>query len=924
MARPRVRIPLPCGRETAFPYCVPVRDVEPQPSVDLGRLAPNLGETCGEYLERYRTQYVQATKRGEPGVTTAQRYAASMDGLLGALFCASDAATRPEGMEPKGRLALVAVGGYARGTLGLHSDIDVLFLCDDPSDARVGALAEALLYPLWDLGVQIGHAVRGVEETIRLAREDIRTSTTLLDLRRVGGDATIVKELARAARQKIFEPHLDAFLDSLVGEAQARHERFGDSLFLLEPEVKLGRGGLRDLDIATWAAKAGFGVRSMEEVVSIGAMVPREQKALDVAREFLWRVRSYLHLRANRQQDRLTFGDQEDIAQELGFVDGITLGVEQFMQAYYRHARTVALMSERMLERARPQKRRKRARALDLGDGTQLFDGHVTIERSERLADDPALALRLYRQVTKHGSPPYPYARDLIATMCGDKSFRHRLLRSEEATQLFLSLVAHAGMAPVRRGSILGELHEVGLVQAMVPEFEPLLGRVTHDVYHVYTVDVQTVLAVDALRALFRGEQATYMALAARLAAETTRATALYVALLTSALGKAHGVAAPSESAEVARSVAERLGLSPVDVEHVAFLVREQATLYRYATQRDIYDEETQAEIAKVVRTPDRLRDLYLVTVSILSTVNPTAMTAWKARTLEDLYFVLARLLESDTRPQSRPAETSADAIRAAAAVGFLGDSRQEELDAFLVQMPDRYLLGHPVDVVRRHARMVVERGHKPLRVAVGPGQTPELTEIVVVTEDRPGLLADVAVVLSAHRLGIVNAEIYTRAREDGLEAFDVFQVTTDAKSRVDAGSLEAKLEADLARRLAGEVTAEDMLKRSNRAPSWATRRAPNVATEVMVDNASSSRFTLVDVFTRDRVGLLYVVASTLFEHGLEIALSKVNTEGQRVADVFYVRDREDGKKLEDEARVRALRTSLEARIEAFHKESEG
>lgn len=899
-----------------------MRDVEPQPSVDLSRLAPDLGTTCGEYLERYRGQYVAAIRRGEAGVATAQKYAASMDGLLGALYCAADAATRPDGREPKSRLALVAVGGYARGTLGLHSDIDVLFLCDDPSDARVGALAEALLYPLWDLGVQIGHAVRGVDETIGLSREDIRTSTTLLDLRRVGGDAAIVKELSRAARQKVFEPHLDAFLDSLVGEAASRHERFGDSLFLLEPEVKLGRGGLRDLDIAAWAAKAGFGVRSVEEVVGIGAMVPREHKALEVAREFLWRVRSYLHLRAGRQQDRLTFGDQEDIAQELGFVDGITLGVEQFMQAYYRHARTVAQMSERMLERARPQKRRKRTRALDLGDGTQLFDGHVTIERSERLADDPALALRLYRQVVRHGSPPYPYARDQIATMCGDRAWRNKLLRSEEATQIFLWLVAHAGLAPVRRGSILGELHEVGLVQAMVPEFEPLLGRVTHDVYHVYTVDVQTVLAVDALRALFRGEQAAHMTLAARLAAETTRATALYVALLTSSLGKAHGVAAPSESAEVARNVAVRLGLSPVDVEHVTFLVREQATLYRFATQRDVYDEETQAEIAKVVRTTDRLRDLYLVTVAVLSTVNPTAMTAWKARTLEDLYFVLARLLEADARPMSRPAETSADAIRAAAAVGFLGDDRQEELDAFLIEMPDRYLLGHPVDVVRRHARIVCDLGDVPVRVTVGPGQSQELTEVVVITKDRPGLLADVAAVLSAHKLGIVNAEIYTRQRPAGPEAFDVFQVMADSKMKIDAPSLVQKLEMDLSRRIAGEITAEALLSRSSRAPSWANRRAPNVPTEVMVDNASSSRFTLVDVFTRDRVGLLYLVASTLYELGLEITLSKVNTEGQRVADVFYVRDHE-GKKLEDTERVRALRETLETRIEAFHREAE-
>lgn len=892
-------------------------DVSPEPAVDLSRLAPSLGSTCEEYLTRYRTAFAEAVRRGDSGVATARALSNSLDGLLGALFCASDAATRAAGLPVKGRLGLVAYGGYGRGTVGLYSDLDVLFLCDDPTDPRVAAIAEAMLYPLWDLKVDIGHAVRGVDETIKLARTDIRTATSLLDLRRVGGDAEIVKELLGASRRQVFEPALGEFLDALVADTETRHERFGGSLYLLEPDVKHGRGGLRDLDVAEWAGRAGWGVRTTEDLVRIGAVLPREVKAIEAAREMLWRVRNFLHVRAGRRQDRLTFSDQEDIAAELGFVDGVTLGVEQFMQAYYRHARTVAQMAERMVERARPRKRRHRARTIDLGDGTIVFDEAITFEKSERLADDPALALRLYRQVAKQKKPPYPYARDAIASQCADRAFRGRLMRSEEATQLFVSLLMCTDDVPVRNGSLLGELHEVGILQAMVPEFEPLLGRVHHDVYHVYTVDVHTVLAVDRLRSLFRGEQTTGLGLACRLAADSTRHAALYVAVLLHAIGKAHGRDQDRRGAEIARGIAERFGLSAVDVDYVSFLVREQMTLYRFATQRDTYDAETTQEVARLVKSTEQLRDLYLVTVSILSTINPNAMTHWKSRLLEELYLNVVAILDGEGK--FRETETGVAAIRAEARKQLEGEPGGAELEAFLEEMPDRYLLGHPVEVLARHARLARDRREQAVAVALARGPGDEITEVVVATKDRPGLLSDVAAVLAANRLGIMGAEIYTRACRSGLEAFDVFLVAREWKGATAADrTLEQNLTQDLVARLEGRVTPEDLLARNRAKPSWAQRKSPDVPTEVMVDNETSSRFTVVDVFTRDRLGLLHVISRTLFELGLSIALSKVNTEGQRVADVFYVQD-EKGAKVRDEGRVRRIQEALRERIDALH-----
>ena len=886
--------------------------------IELGRLAPDLGRTCDDYLGSYRRRYADAIRRGDSAVEAATAFSRAHDGLLGALYCAADAAApKPKG-DSTSRLALVAVGGYGRGRLGLHSDVDVLFLCDDASDARVENVARGLLYPVWDLGVDIGYAVRGVDETLRLALEDIRTATTLIDLRWVAGDRSIVEDLAKAARRRVFAPHIDAFLSMLEEDTQRRHERFGDSLCLLEPEVKQGRGGLRDLDIALWAAQARWGGKTDADLVRTGALLQREVHELAAARELLWRVRNDLHLKAGRQQDRLTFQDQEEIAIHLGFVDGVVLAVEQFMQAYYRHARVVAETAERMLERARPPRKRAPTTQHDLGDGTAIFDGKITLSDTERLAQDPALAFRFYRQVVRKGLPPYAFARDAIARVAVEPEWQERLRASEEATQLFVELLTSWKQAPLRRGSIVDELHRMGLVAAMIPEMEPLTGRVQHDVYHVYTVDVHMVRAVDRLRELIAGEHTRTMGLASRLVAEAPRRTPLFVATFLHALGKVHGGDRPERGAQMARKIGERLGLSAMDVEHVAWLIENQRKLYHWATRRDTSDPVVLGEIAERVGTSERLRDLYLLTLAVLSTTNPTALSAWKARMLEDLYFGLCSL--EGRRPSGA---SRAKAIREEVRVGFVGDKDPEALEAFLTEMPDRYILANPVDVIRRHARWVRDDAAE-VGLHIAPGPSAELTEVVVIGSDRPGLLADVAAVFAAHSVAVIDAQIYTR--EDG-RAFDVFFVRRESPRGARAASSHdstpppielERLSADLRARLEGTVSAEELLERARAVPKWAQRHSPEVETEVGVDNEASDRFTVIDVFTRDQVGVLYCIAHTLHELGLSIALSKVNTEGERVADVFYVQTAE-GAKLTDPERVQSLRERLVARLKAFH-----
>ncbi len=857
-------------------------------------------------------------RRGDLGVLTARSHARALDGLLNALYCASDAASQTLGQSPRGRLALVAVGGYGRSTLGLHSDVDVVFLCDDSSDPFVGALAEGLLYPLWDLGVDIGHAVRSVEETVRLAREDIRTTTTLIDFRRIAGSGSILDDLERSAREQVLEPHLVEFLDALEQDTANRHRRFGGSLYLLEPDVKQGRGGLRDLDVAEWAARARWGARNEQDYVRTGALLAREVRELDDAREMLWRVRNLLHLRAGRQQDRLTFGDQEDLAQELGFVDGVTLGVEQFMQAYYRHARIVALTAERMLDRARPRRQGRAATFRKLADGIFLADDVISLEEPNRLESDPALAFRFYRQALRHQKRPDHSVRDAIARTAPDKRWRLRLQDSEEATQLFLSELLNVDSAPFRTGSTIAELHEVGLVTAMIPEFDPLVGRVNHDLFHVYTADIHAVKALEHLQALTRGESRV-SSLAARLAAEAPRRLPVFLAVLLHSLGRVRGKDQEAQGARLAESVALRLGFSAIDAQHIGWLVREQKSLYRWATQRDIHDPQSLAEVVRMVGTSERLRDLFLCTIGVVSTANPKGISSWKARALEDLYLATLAELESGQTPIQT--ETRALEVKLQAVVGFAGDAGQEELQAFIDQMPDRYFLANPVDVVRRHARIARDRDPDLVTVRVGPGPSDDVEEVVVVSSDRSGFLADLTAVFAAHDLSVLSAQIYTRQRPAGNEVFDVFWVKIGENTPMPA-RLAEELREDIARRITNRISAEDLIARGSTPPPWAVRPGPQVPTHISVDNNASAKYTIVDVFTRDRKGLLHEIARTLHELDLSIAVSKVNTEGQSVADVFYVAD-QDGKKLRDPERLKSLQRVLYDRVLALHARAE-
>jgi [protein-PII] uridylyltransferase len=855
----------------------------------LSDLDSGLVETCSDYLVSHTAALKEAVRGGQRGLDVAARYAQMFDGLLGSLCCAAHAAQlRNTGL---GRVALVAVGGYGRRLVAPHSDVDVVFLADHPGDERVARLAEGVLYPLWDAGVQIGHAVRGVEETLDLSKSDIRTSTTLLDTRHIAGDKSLVCELVERARSEIFEAELDAFIAALETDTMARHERYGGTLFLREPELKLGRGGLRDLDVVSWIARARWGVERIEDLVPLGFLSQHELMDLAAAQEHLWTVRNRLHVLTRRRHDRLTFEDQESVAGLLNYRDGIRLGVEQFMQTHYRRARTIARLIDRMPERARRSRRKPPVTIRDVGRGVLVHDSQVTL-RPDVLAGDPALALRFYCAVVEENLPPDPEVRDAIAAHTARRDFCQVMRRDPEATERFCQLLVHAGNPPLRRGSVLEELHEVGLLVALIPEFESVMGRVPHDAYHAYTADVHALLAVDRLRAMARGELAAEFPVVSRCAAELPRPLPLYAAALLFELGAGHPDDPAKYAAAVSGPVCERLGLSAADVRHVQWLIANQGRLYRWALRRDISDPDTIAEIAAEVQTVDRLRDLYLLTFCNASTANPTAMTAWNARMLQELWLSVSDLIEG-----RRASSDYLENLREQVLRDVDDEDEQKAVERFLSEMPDRYLLSNAGADIRAHQRIAAERGQAP-SVYINDAALGHCSlEIVVVTDDCPGLLANLAAALSLHRYDVDSAQLYTRKRAGQPdEAFDIFHVTHPGRTlESDTEQERALLTKTIEELVSGRSSAQLLLGRRSKMPNWA-RTGPRIKTEIGVDNKASKQYTVVDVYTRDRPELLYAIAHTLHRHGLSIALAKVNTEGRRVADVFYVQAADGGK----------------------------
>ncbi|MBZ0232609.1 MAG: HD domain-containing protein, partial [Deltaproteobacteria bacterium] len=550
------------------------------------------------------------------------------------------------------RLALVATGGWARREVAPYSDIDFILL-HRGDDAAAKLVADRLLYPLWDARVAVGHAVREPRAAAKLAREDLATATALVDVRHITGDRTLTDELCAVTRSMI-APGGDAndFIAQLAGEKRKRHDRFGDSLYLLEPNLKQGIGALRDLATALWAARARWLLRagplpSHGESIALlrdrGHLTRRQADVLAAARDFLLGLRALAQLQGQRRTDQLTFEIQEALAPAMypdvrrGEGTGrpaVAPAVEALMRAYYLHARSVVQVADRLLETARvPPRRRPRIRDID---GSFLtFNGELAVRDAKLFAERPGEMLRLFRVAVVEDASVYGHTRDMVAELA--PLHAERLRADPAAARWFVDALCD----PRDRSqpSQLEILNQLGVVAAVMPEWAPVVCRVQHDLYHVYTVDQHQLYAVAMLKRIARGELASEQPVATEAYQRVTRPASLYLGTLLHDVGKPLGKGHAEKGAVIAAAVGARLGLAPQDVATAEFLVRQHLTMSHISQRRDLSDPEVVARFADRVGDEERLAQLYLLTLCDTAMTAPNNLSAWKSELLRDLYL---------------------------------------------------------------------------------------------------------------------------------------------------------------------------------------------------------------------------------------------------------------------------------------------
>src|SRR5450432_3076443 len=880
-----------------------------------------MSESIAQRFVNAREKAAAAVRQGGNGIVVARELSRDFDVLV-------KEAAGPEIAKCPTPVAILATGGFGRSELAPYSDLDLLVLCAERPGADVQTLAEAILYPLWDAKVDAGHAVRSFEQALALPATDLAAATALLDARFLVGDEKLATRFLEQFRSRIATTAADDFVARLRAEQRARHSRFGDTIFLLEPDLKNGPGGTRDLCMGRWAAMARFGTSDPLELQHMGVMTGRLAQAFTAATEWLLRVRIAMHAAAGRRQDHLRFALQEAIAlvlcpdaRDLGGVirPAVHPAVEALMHQYHAHAKLIRNETERLLQRATasPDKRRNTGPvfirpdaapdpSFVVRDGALEVTGDVVFERK------PSEMIRVFSLAIELDLPIALRTREVIGELSASRA--EALRDDPDAGQRFVDLLCDA--RDKANPSRLELMQDLGVLAALMPEWEPSTGRVQHDIYHVYTVDQHALYAVGRLHAIARGDHADHFPVPTETIQDVKNRVALTLGTLLHDVGKPYGSPHSEIGAGLAVTICRRLGRPEEDIRLIEFLVRQHLIMGQMSQRRDLDDLGMIADFAALCGDEESLRQLYLLTFCDLASVSPDAMTGWKETLLRELYARTQLYLHRG--PDLLGAER-AEIVkrRQARAARMLGETPHGAgISALYLGFPDRYFAENTARQIAAHMDLLRVRRERLQSSVIEIVHQKRLgvTEMVLAALDTPGLLADVAGVLYANRIDVVDAAIYSRAPgdpKDPAEALDIFRVRDSLGQAVTDETRWRKVRQELEAVLSGKAKLTDLVATRSNGESVVAWKTPAVPTELKVDNGVSRDFTVVEVITEDRPGVLYAITRTFAAESLDIHRSKIATEANRVIDVFYVRDKATGEKITDSTRLGGLREAL-------------
>jgi [protein-PII] uridylyltransferase len=867
-----------------------------------------LVEVLKEALLSGRAEVRRRFESGTTGTVTVHELSFLMDQLIRVLYDFITAHVYPIANPTEGeRLSLVAVGGYGRGELAPYSDIDLLFLLPYKQTPHTEQLVEYMLYVLWDLGLKVGQATRSVEETLRQAKGDLTIRTAVLEARYIWGDETLCAELKRRFETEIIKGTTTEFLEAKLAEREQRLTKLGDSRYVLEPNIKEGKGGLRDLHTLFWIAKYLYRVDSVDKLVELKVLSAEEAQRFARAQNFLWTVRCHLHFLADRAEDRLTFDRQTEVGRLMGYTDHAgTRGVERFMKHYFLVAKDVGDLTRIFCSLLEAGQQRKPRFSWRLGfrkrslGGFTLDGERLDVQSDSAFREDPVNFLRLFHVAQEHELDIHPHALRLITQSL--RGIDAKLRAEPEANRLFMEILTSRKDPE----TALRRMNEAGVLGRFIPDFGRVVAQMQYDMYHVYTVDEHSLFAIGNLHKIESGALKDELPLVTSLAPTIGSRRALYVAVMLHDIAKGRGGDHSILGAEIGEKLGPRLGLSAEETETVSWLVRWHLLMSNTAFKRDIDDPQTIRGFADAVQSPERLKLLLILTAVDIRAVGPKVWNNWKATLLRELYQRAMEVMSGGLVAEPRRARIA----QAQAAVrALLNDFTVDEQDAFIAKGYPLYWLSFDPEMQARHARLTREadRSGAPLTVDTRVDPARAVTQITLYTADHAGLFSRMAGALALAGANIVDAKILTLS--NGM-ALDTFWVQDRNGSAFDRPEKLAKLAVLFENVLAGRIKPHIDLANPAAIPSRTS--VFTVPPRVIIDNKASLTHTVIEVNGRDRPALLFDLTRAISLLNLQITSAKISTYGEKVVDVFYVKDL-FGHKVEHEAKLREIREQLVA-----------
>ncbi|WP_373501985.1 [protein-PII] uridylyltransferase [Desulfococcus sp.] len=813
----------------------------------------------------------------------------------------------------KNPYAMIALGGYGRQEQCAHSDVDILFLFKKELPKKAEALIREIIYPLWDIGLDIGHATRSLKDCINLAAKDFEVLMSLLDARFVCGMSPLYSEMAGRIREKIVFRRGGKIVDWLTEANRERHRVFGDSAYLLEPNLKEGRGGLRDYHALLWLSRVRFNLETPRDLEYHGYLSHEEFQDLERALAFVWKVRSGLHILVRRKYDQLHFAHQVELAERFGYRQGsMQHGVEQFLGELHGHMDVIQQAHLLFFQEAgTPRKRflfHRKPAAAKLAAGVEVRKQALAFASVKTVIDTPECLVRIFEESVRTGLPLDREARRLIREfrhlMDADAVRRPGAVRALEQVLLEPAAGAH---------DVLGEMHTTGMLMQFVPELKTVVNQIEYDTYHVYPVDrhlLKTVAAVSRLglpddegRDAFK--PSVDKDLCRTLMEELPDRRPLVWSALLHDVGKGTGLAHPEAGERISRSVLARLDYPREMIDTVGFLVRSHQLLPHTATRRDIDNEETALFLAGEVGDLPRLNMLYLLSVADLRATGPKAWNEWTAILMRSLFLKVRHRLSSRGAVSGNTVRALRDkALEVMAAMPSSRD--RSDAETLMGVMSSRYLLGTPASEIQDHVDLFRGLGEKPFVWRIDKMPESDTRKVVVLGRDVPGFFSDIAGVLALNRIDVLEAQVRTWRNNTALCIFTVTPppdpLFEDDRWHRAAQELSAVVSGKLDIRQAIGENASSMP-----APAACPLGPPD---RIHVDNAASGDFTIIEVHTRDMPGLLYRLTRTLFQCGLDIWSAQIATRSDQVVDVFYVRDF-DGRKIASQAEIERVRARI-------------